>query len=106
MAWREIASEIAWRTRTSLSGFFASGRPALSVTNGETSRAESMCRYIRRNAGILNTETAGLAASLLMSGGGTLSMTCTSPASSAATREASAVRMRSVTRSHCGFLPQ
>lgn len=72
MAWREIASEIAWRTRTSLSGFFASGRPALSVTNGETSRAESMCRYIRRNAGILNTETAGLAASLLMSGGGTL----------------------------------
>jgi hypothetical protein len=44
IALRLIALEIAFRTRASFSGFFASGLPSLSVTNGETSRSLSMCR--------------------------------------------------------------
>ena len=47
-AWRLIALDIARRTRTSFSGFLSSGLPALSVTNGDLSRALSRCRYITR----------------------------------------------------------
>ena len=35
-------------TRTSFSGLRSSGRPALSVTNGDLSRLLSRCRYITR----------------------------------------------------------
>src|SRR5258708_11590013 len=41
---RSIAFDKALRTRGSLSGFFASGAPALSVTNGETSRDRKSTR--------------------------------------------------------------
>ena len=98
-----MAIEIACRTRASRSGFFSSGLPDLSYTNGDRSRAWSGWKNSVRQDARCSTMNFGLTRSFAMSAVGTASIASTSPDSSAAIRVGSLVMMRSVTRSNAGF---
>ncbi|MNT20365.1 hypothetical protein D3C72_1556710 [compost metagenome] len=97
---------IAARTRASLNGFLPSGLPALSVTKGGLSRDWSICQKMVRHDTCCSILNFGFCFSLATSADGTLSITSTSPASSADERAPLSVMMRKMARSHSGLGPQ